>query len=266
MNSFWDRAVNYIDFIMTDFRNYDLYYRFLHTYSPFGFRNIDFGSPLMKELDEMLERNNQFFVVADYLNFKFFYVSKLSNKFLGINPKELDPFHFIDVTHPDDLQRHYLGRAKMVNMAKELYISGKGFSLLSSNLRLRNPAGEYSQFLFQEYLYFVSMPYKSVFVLQVNTNIEWWNPAKNGFHYYVGNDLKLFRYPDNDLLKLGIPFSKREFEIIKLIATGMSSSQIAEKLFLSIYTVSTHRKNIIDKSGKNNVHELISELRGLGII
>lgn len=250
----------------TDFRNYDLFYKFINTYSPFGFRNIDFDSPLMKQLEEMLERNNQFFIVADFLNFKFSYVSKLSYKFFGINPEKLDPFHFIDCTHPDDLQRHYLGRAKMVNMAKELYISEKGFSLLSSNLRLRNPAGEYSQVLFQEYLYFVSMPYKSVFLLQVNTNIDWWKPAKNCFHHYVGNDLSFFKYPDAKLLNTGICFSAREFEIIRLIGSGMSSEQIAGKLFISVNTVSTHRKNIIDKTGKHNISTLIYELQDKGVM
>jgi DNA-binding CsgD family transcriptional regulator len=154
----------------------------------------------------------------------------------------------------------------MVNMAKELYLAEKGAALLSTNLRLRNAAGGYTQTLFQEYMYFVSIPYKSVFILQIHTNIDWWKPAKNGFHHYVGNDLKLHRYPDNDLLNIGIPFSSREFEIIKLIALGMRSDQIAEKLFLSINTVSTHRKNIIDKTGKHSISELIYELMEKGLL
>lgn len=248
------------------FGNYDLYYKFIHTYSPFGFRNIDSDSTLMKQLDNLMEKNNQFIVVGDFLKMKIAFTSSRSVQLMGIEPEDMDPFSFIDATHPDDVQRHYLCRAKMNNMAKELYISEKGFSLLSSNLRLRNPAGGYSQTLFQEYLYFVTIPYKSVFILQIHTNIDWWKPAKNGFHHYVGNDLKLHRYPDNELLNIGIPFSTREFEIIKLIATGMNSEQIAEKLFISINTVNTHRKNIIDKTGKRNISELIYELMEKGLM
>ena len=246
--------------------DYELYFRFIHTYSPFGFRNIDFKNPLMKQLEEMMEKNNQFFVVADFLSFKFLYVSELSNKILGIKPEILDPYYFIDSTHPDDVQRHYLGRAKMVNMAKELYSAGNGYSILSSNLRLRNTDGEYSQVLFQEYLYYVSIPYKSVFLLQINTNIDWWKPVKSSFHHYTGNDLTLFRYPDIELLNIGICFSDREFEIIRLIGSGLSSEQIAAKLFISINTVSTHRKNIIEKSGKHNISELIYELKDKGLM
>lgn len=250
----------------SNFKNYDLYYKFIHTYSPFGFRNIDSDSPLMKQLDELMEKNNQFFIAIDYLSLKIIFASRLSEKMLGIKPEELDPFHFIDSTHPEDVQRHYQGRAKLINVAKELYISEKGGALLSSNLKMRNPAGEYSQILFQCYLFFASFPYKTVYLLQIHTNIDWWKPAKNGFHYYVGNDLKLFRYPDKDLLTLGIPLSQREFEIIKLIATGMNSEQVAEKLFISINTINTHRKNIIDKTGKGSISELIYELKEKGVM
>lgn len=41
--------------------------------------------------------------------------------------------------------------------------------------------------------------------------------------------------------------SKREMEIIHLIKQGDTNQQIAYKLFLSIYTVETHRKNIMQK-------------------
>ena len=43
--------------------------------------------------------------------------------------------------------------------------------------------------------------------------------------------------------------TKREVEIIQLIKTHHTNQQIADKLFLSIYTVETHRKNIMHKLG-----------------
>jgi DNA-binding NarL/FixJ family response regulator len=43
--------------------------------------------------------------------------------------------------------------------------------------------------------------------------------------------------------------SSRETEIIQLISAGMTNKEIAEKLFLSVHTVKTHRKNIIKKLG-----------------
>jgi DNA-binding CsgD family transcriptional regulator len=51
--------------------------------------------------------------------------------------------------------------------------------------------------------------------------------------------------------------TKRELEIIKLIALQMNSFQISEKLFLSFYTVKTHRKNILQKLELKNTAGLI---------
>ena len=44
----------------------------------------------------------------------------------------------------------------------------------------------------------------------------------------------------------------REVEIIKHIALGLSNKQIAEKLCLSLHTINTHRKNIMNKLQVNN--------------
>lgn len=51
--------------------------------------------------------------------------------------------------------------------------------------------------------------------------------------------------------------SKREVEILKLICKEFSNGEIAEKLFLSISTVETHRKNLIAKLGVNNTVGLV---------
>lgn len=50
--------------------------------------------------------------------------------------------------------------------------------------------------------------------------------------------------------------SKRETEILQLIAEGKSSKEIGELLFLSSKTVDTHRKNIMDKLELRTLPEL----------
>jgi DNA-binding NarL/FixJ family response regulator len=51
--------------------------------------------------------------------------------------------------------------------------------------------------------------------------------------------------------------SRREIEILTLICKEYSNSEIAEKLFLSVSTVETHRKNLIAKLGVNNTVGLV---------
>lgn len=51
--------------------------------------------------------------------------------------------------------------------------------------------------------------------------------------------------------------SKREIEILILICKEFSNMEIADKLFLSVSTIETHRKNIIAKLGVNNTVGLV---------
>jgi DNA-binding NarL/FixJ family response regulator len=48
----------------------------------------------------------------------------------------------------------------------------------------------------------------------------------------------------------------REKEILKHVAMGFSNKEIAEQLFISVHTVMTHRKNIIEKTGIKSISGL----------
>lgn len=57
--------------------------------------------------------------------------------------------------------------------------------------------------------------------------------------------------------KADLELSEREMEIIQHITQGQSSSQIADKLNISLHTVNSHRKNILKKLGLKSPTELI---------
>ncbi len=63
-----------------------------------------------------------------------------------------------------------------------------------------------------------------------------------------------------------IPLTNRELEIIKLIAEELSNREIAEKLFISVRTVETHRKNIMQKLHTKSVITLVHYAAQNGII
>ncbi|MGE5458687.1 MAG: response regulator [Methanococcaceae archaeon] len=54
-----------------------------------------------------------------------------------------------------------------------------------------------------------------------------------------------------------LTLTKRESEILKLIAQGKTSQEIAEILFISYFTVGKHRKNIMVKLDLKNTAELV---------
>ncbi len=50
----------------------------------------------------------------------------------------------------------------------------------------------------------------------------------------------------------------REIEVLGLIMQGLTTQEIAEKLFISYETVRSHRKNILEKSGAKNTAALVN--------
>lgn len=56
---------------------------------------------------------------------------------------------------------------------------------------------------------------------------------------------------------LEVELTEREIEILTLIAEGLSSKQIGEKLFISPRTVDTHRTNLMNKLDIHNIAGLI---------
>jgi two-component system NarL family response regulator len=63
-----------------------------------------------------------------------------------------------------------------------------------------------------------------------------------------------------------VSLSQREVEVVRLIAEGNTNRQIAEKMFLSIHTIGTHRKNIFRKLKIRNSSELVYYALNKGII
>ena len=60
--------------------------------------------------------------------------------------------------------------------------------------------------------------------------------------------------------------TRREKEVLLLIAEGLTNAEIAEKLFISIPTVNTHRKSIIEKFEAKNTATLIGKAIKMGMI
>ena len=70
----------------------------------------------------------------------------------------------------------------------------------------------------------------------------------------VGMALKEYQKSEKNDLRLLTP---REKEVLELIAQGYTNPQIAEKIFLSPFTVDSHRKNLLAKLGVKNTASLI---------
>ncbi|MCQ3828042.1 helix-turn-helix transcriptional regulator [Microbulbifer elongatus] len=64
----------------------------------------------------------------------------------------------------------------------------------------------------------------------------------------------------------GVPFSRRERQVLEQVAAGATSAEIAERLHISIHTVKNHRKSILRKAGCRNSGQLVSRCAALGLL
>lgn len=76
-------------------------------------------------------------------------------------------------------------------------------------------------------------------------------------------DLLKGKFPANSDLPI---LTRREIEVLKLISDGLTNQEIAEKLFISTWTVDSHRKNLLLKFNAKNTAILVKTAVTSGII
>jgi two-component system nitrate/nitrite response regulator NarL len=74
--------------------------------------------------------------------------------------------------------------------------------------------------------------------------------------------LQAYDLPGNTLPAL----TRREKEILQLLAKGFTSHEIADQLFLSTFTVDTHRRNMLQKFNVHNTQALINLVNEMRIM
>lgn len=78
----------------------------------------------------------------------------------------------------------------------------------------------------------------------------------------IVQQLQAYDLPGNAMPAL----TRREKEILLLLAKGLTSHEIASQLFLSTYTVDTHRRNMLQKFNVHNTQALINMANELRIL
>ncbi len=149
----------------------------------------------------------------------------------------------------------------MYKLFSEYIIKGESHNLrIAYCNKMRTPSGEYRWFM-HHLSVLTSRKNEPVIGLKHMIEIDQFKKDNAiDFTAYVVN-------PDNTqsiILKKSInpeeeyTLSKREKEIIALLAQGKTSKQIAQELNISHHTVNNHRKNMLQKTNTANVTELMS--------
>jgi DNA-binding NarL/FixJ family response regulator len=75
-----------------------------------------------------------------------------------------------------------------------------------------------------------------------------------------------YPYPINDLTITQLGITPREMEVLRLMASGLSNQEIADKMFVSLNTVKTHTSNIFSKLDVQRRTQAIQKAKELGIL
>lgn len=102
------------------------------------------------------------------------------------------------------------------------------------------------------------------FIMDLHIIVQLFTPPKSksydwSYTFTKDDGTKIFvnkNSPKNKAVKL----TTKEREIVKLVLEGKESKEISEILNISIFTVATHRKNILRKLGARNVGEMVKIL------
>lgn len=252
---------------MLESTDYNLFLEFISNYNWCGFSTINDQDHLMIRLNNILRQNKQFFYIADLLKLKILYTSPQVYDLLGIEREKYDLSNNFEYTHASDIGRRSRARVNVIEAGQQLFIKKSGSIVISSNFRMKHSTGVYLPYLAQCYLFYSTTPIETVYIILITTQLDKSLKIKNHgrYHWYAGPDMRFFRFPDEELLNHGSNLSERELEILRYVERGMESKMIGEKMFLSLHTINTHRSNILKKTGKQSITEVIFDLNHMGI-
>src|SRR4030042_2913645 len=182
-----------------------------------------------------------------------------------IENDDLELFHRI--LHPDDLPFVLETENDAFIFYKNLPISEKKDYKLVYDFRVRNTEGIYMRFIHQFVVLEQDSTGKSWLALIVTDLAEAKasndKPQRKMINIKTG---KFHKFTEDDYSYSETSISKRETEVLSLIAQGLDSKNISERLFISINTVNNHRQNILNKTRSENTTQALLYAKRLGIV
>lgn len=211
---------------------------------------------------ELFDHSNQFFFIADYSSLKILFVSPNVQNVLGYKPEEFDFRMLFGIIHPDD-RKAVFEIGKMVLNREMNYISGNSHRhiALYMSYRASRKNGRFTR---------ISLTISRH--IDPEGGIYDMGEIRDITHIRCGTSVTfalLGGKPLKDLPQISgeeLSISRREQEIIYYISKGYTSKKIANELNLSEFTVSTHRRNILRKTGTANMVDLLLFAASNGII
>ncbi|MBK0403015.1 PAS domain-containing protein [Adhaeribacter sp. BT258] len=173
-----------------------------------------------------------------------------------------------EITHPDDLPKTWGLIKKIWDFLLAQPASKRKQYQFNHDYRMAKVDGSYIRVLEQSSILQQDSNGNITHVMGVCSDITHLkkNETLTASLISTGDNSCIFFTPETDGINPQDVLSKRELEIVKLIAEGYSSKLIADKLCIGFSTVNTHRQNIIRKTNTRNTGEFVQFAIGNGLI
>lgn len=212
----------------------------------------------------------------------YYYVLNLTNSAISNHHPDILKIHglkeypqnlkdVIDLVHPDDIEFITKAEQKVVEILMKIGKVHQLFLKPSYCFRMKTASGNYELFHHQAILTWEDEDKNLVQSINIHTNIHHIT-KQNPYTVLmtgIGHRKDFIQVKiENPVLQFGseINLTKRETEILSLIAKGYSGPEISKMLILSEHTVRTHRKNILAKTSSRNSKELLKKAFEWGLI
>lgn len=205
--------------------------------------------------------SNQAVRIMDNSRLRYLYCSESIYELSGYTKEEVKQgglwftYHLI---HPMDMLRFGRLLLNVRNVWNKLTLEEKMSARFSFDQRFKCKDGRYKQILQNCYTLSVSPKGKPYVLLFASTDITAYkkNDAMN-YSFDVMREGRFQTLLEGKLHSENIPLSPRELEVLRLTSEGHAEKVISDMLFLSVETVKTHRRNMLQKTAAKNSVELV---------
>ena len=167
----------------------------------------------------------------------------------------------LSLMSPEEQEKKYIAELRYFHFLRHLPKNRKSNYYLVSKLRFRFVDGGIHDVLHKMYYLFDEDKDNIRYALCIYAPSPFdFNGQSYAVNSITGITEELTDYGNKTII------SPRESQVLSLIDTGMKSAEIADRLNISIHTVSRHRQQIIGKLQVKNSHEACRLAKSMGII
>ena len=226
--------------------------------------------PKIELLQRLAEVERSIYAVYDMNMRSYLLKSEEQKKLFGLT-ESIDSHGEVEVhyqkIHPDDLHFVLETDNMVYRFFSELPPAEKKDYKLVYDFRTKNTEGVYMRYMHQSIVLELDKNGKSWLSLVITDLLSDRaandKPQRKMINVKTG---KLHLFNDDNVEGSGVVLTKRETEILDLIARGYDSKHISDKLYISINTVNNHRQNIVRKTRTENTTQALLYAKRLGII